>query len=88
MVRAHVRMTLEVGDLVFAGEDPVQRLIVCSDCIVSKNLIVRVVKDMFRPPLVESGWLIKFATPLATNLVLVRLIDTRQVTDKTDAAVT
>ncbi|CAH2235130.1 jg16121 [Pararge aegeria aegeria] len=31
VVRAHVRMTLEVGDLVFAGEDAVQRLIVCSD---------------------------------------------------------
>ncbi|CAH2208559.1 jg12898 [Pararge aegeria aegeria] len=26
-----VRITLEVGDLVFAGEDAVQRLIVCSD---------------------------------------------------------
>ncbi|CAH2226528.1 jg17010, partial [Pararge aegeria aegeria] len=31
VVRAHVRMTLEYGDLVFAGENVVQRLIVCSD---------------------------------------------------------
>ncbi|CAH2232610.1 jg14804 [Pararge aegeria aegeria] len=30
-LRAHVRMTSEVEDLVFAGEDAVQRLIVCSD---------------------------------------------------------
>ncbi|CAH2208729.1 jg22860, partial [Pararge aegeria aegeria] len=36
--------------LVFAGEDAVQRLIVCSDSIVSSNLIVRFVKHMFRPP--------------------------------------
>ncbi|CAH2234658.1 jg17935 [Pararge aegeria aegeria] len=31
VVRALVRLTLEVGDLVFAGEDAVQRLIVFSD---------------------------------------------------------
>ncbi|CAH2241211.1 jg3276 [Pararge aegeria aegeria] len=31
VVRAHVRLTLEVGDLVFAGEDAVHRLIVYSD---------------------------------------------------------
>ncbi|CAH2240127.1 jg6381 [Pararge aegeria aegeria] len=31
VVRAYVRMTSEVGDLVFAGEDTVHRLIVGSD---------------------------------------------------------
>ncbi|CAH2236084.1 jg4783, partial [Pararge aegeria aegeria] len=44
-------MTAEVGAFIIAGEDAVQKLI---GSVVSSNLIVRVVKDMLRPPLVES----------------------------------
>ncbi|CAH2266803.1 jg7986 [Pararge aegeria aegeria] len=38
VVPAHVRMTLEVGDLVFAGEDAVQWLIVWSDRVAETEL--------------------------------------------------
>ncbi|CAH2208948.1 jg16491, partial [Pararge aegeria aegeria] len=52
VVLAHVRMISEVGDLVFTSEDSVQRLNVVGS-IFKSNLIIRVMEDMFRHPLLK-----------------------------------